>query len=167
MSYQNNGRRSSLWARGVAGALMLAVVASALAPNVAFAGPVRCASKTEASALRLRSLQNHLMVAALSCNQRNEYNAFVGRFNGILSHSGRTMKQYFQGAWGKSANGQLDDYVTYIANRVSVQSLNDREAFCRSAGDMMSQVMSLDDAGLTEFSAKLPKENAEGPQICL
>lgn len=167
MSYQKKGRRPSVWARGVAGALALAVVASASLPTAAYAGPGRCASKTEASALRLRSLQNHLMVAALSCNQRNEYNAFVGRFNRVLSNSGKTMKQYFQGAWGKSANGQLDDYVTYIANRVSVQSLNDRENFCRSAGDMMSHVMNLDESGLTEYSAKLPKENAEGPQICL
>lgn len=169
MSYLKNGLRLSSMARGVAGALAVVVAVSAMAPNVALAksGPSRCASKTEASALRMRSLQNHLMVAALSCNKRDDYNAFVGRFNSTLSSSGRTMKQYFQNAWGKNANGQLDNYVTFIANRVSAQSLTDREHFCATAGNVIDQVMKLSESELHSYTEKLPKENAEAPQVCL
>lgn len=168
MSYQKKGQRLSVWARGFAGALALAAVSVTSVPGEAFAkGPSRCANKTEASALHMRSLQNHLMVAALSCDKRNEYDAFVTRFNKTLSNSGKTMKQYFQGAWGKSSGSQLDNYVTYIANRVSVQSLDNRVSFCNAANDMIQHVMKLDDAGLASYSATLPKENTEAPQVCL
>jgi hypothetical protein len=130
-------------------------------------GPGRCADASEAQAFRVRSLQNHLMVAALACNQREKYNAFVGRFNDVLTSNGQTIKRYFQRAWGSRGTGQLDDYVTLLANRTSMQSLDDRAGFCQAADQMMDHVLTLDAKGLTAFSTTIPEESAKAPNICL
>jgi hypothetical protein len=168
MSTQHMERRRR-WSRGLVKAVAVMAMMATLAPGVAQAkGPGRCADPNEANAFRVRSLQNHLMVAALTCDQREKYNAFVGRFNDVLSSNGRTIKHYFQGAWGSRSNGQLDDYVTLLANRTSMQSLDDRAGFCQAASEMLDHVLTLDAQGLLTFSStKMPVESAKAPNICL
>lgn len=163
-----SGRSLRTWMRGTTVALgLLGLIATAMPTAATAQGPGRCANASEAQAFRVRSLQNHFMVAALSCNQREQYNAFVGRFHSLLSSNGRTIKRYFQGAWGARGGRQLDDYVTLLANRVSVQSLTDRGAFCQAAATMMQHVMTLDDTGLRAYSATLSDEASKAPNICL
>ena len=63
--------------------LMLAVagIAAVLGSSaMAASAPLPCASDDEARGFVLRHLQSKLMVAALSCNQRDAYNTFMQRF---------------------------------------------------------------------------------------
>jgi hypothetical protein len=168
MSIQRNPQHR-LWSRGLIKAAAAIAVMAVIAPDLAQAkGPGLCADPSEAQAFRVRSLQNHLMVAALTCDQREKYNAFVGRFDDVLSSNGRTIKRYFQKAWGARGTGQLDDYVTLLANRTSMQSLDDRAGFCQAASEMLDQVLTLDAQGLVSFSAsKMPAESAKAPNVCL
>lgn len=81
---------------------------------MASAAAMPCASNDEARGFVLRHLQSKLMVAALSCNQRDAYNTFMQRFMPELTSSGKAFAAYFtRTGLGTPA---LNSHVTEIAN---------------------------------------------------
>src|SRR5882724_5487439 len=101
------------------------LLATALTALVAFSTPAfaaSCVRTDEATAFSLRHLQSRLMVAALSCNQRDAYNTFVTRFQSELSDGGRNLISYFDRNGGKTA---LNSYITEIANAAGLDRASD------------------------------------------
>lgn len=92
-----------------------------------------CFGARERASLDVRVLQSKLMVAALMCNQRNEYNDFVVRFRPALRAHGRTLINYFDQTFDAAGKRQLDRFVTALANEASRESNIDRAGFCRDA----------------------------------
>lgn len=125
---------ASLAGQRVRRAALRVAAAGALAVSFAGgAGAVVCVSAPERDSLSVRTLQTRLMVAALVCEARADYNAFVERFRPqLVGHSG-TLKSYFRKAYGAGASRALDAYVTRLANEASVLSSADRAAFCRTS----------------------------------
>ncbi|MEE8334023.1 MAG: hypothetical protein V3R85_09255 [Alphaproteobacteria bacterium] len=80
--------------------------------------------------LAVRALQTRLMVAALTCDARADYNQFVTRFRPHLTEHGTRMRRYFRHAHGVRHKQALNSYVTDLANRASTLSINDRAGFC-------------------------------------
>lgn len=103
-----------------------------MSPPVAAA--TRCALPTETAAFHLRQLQSRLMVAALACNQRPAYNAFVSRFRPSLAAAGGRIEGYFQRIGGGPAG--LDDYLTALANTASLARAENPGEYCRRTWDL-------------------------------
>src|SRR3546814_8789210 len=68
-------------------------------------------------------LQTELVVAALSCNERTRYNAFVNKFKGELGDLGKALKAFFNRAHGKDATRRLNAFVTELANEASQRTI--------------------------------------------
>jgi hypothetical protein len=114
---------------------------------VAAGGPVSanaqvCASQTDMAALNTRVLQTELMVAALTCGQRDNYNEFATHFRQTLVRQGKNLRSLFSRAYGGSANKKLNTFVTRLANDASQRSMTIRNGFCLFAEDLFDEAIS-------------------------
>jgi len=115
-----------------------AIVLGALAGS---AGAVICADQVERESLNVRQLQTQLMVAALSCNQRADYNAFVTRFRPALADHSDVMTGYFRRVFGKRSPHEINAYVTRLANEASALSIADRQSYCRASFTALTELL--------------------------
>jgi len=112
-------------------------------------------------------LQTELMVAALSCNQRAHYNAFVKRFNAELVQRGTTMKSYFSRAHGRSGATKLNLFITRIANEISTRSLGHVSAFCAAATETFARLNALPPEQFGTFVAAYAPAKTHGVATCI
>ncbi|MBB4264488.1 hypothetical protein [Roseospira visakhapatnamensis] len=93
-----------------------------------------CGPRAEGEApppvIATRALQTRLMVAALTCDQREAYGVFVTRFRTQLSVNADSLTTRFRGRGGQ---GQVDRLVTRLANGAAADSIRDRDGFCARA----------------------------------
>ncbi|MDG1287845.1 MAG: hypothetical protein P8P30_09850 [Rickettsiales bacterium] len=83
-----------------------------------------CAKPAEFQALNMRALQSELMVAALSCGQKRQYNNFAKRYGSQLNAYGSQIINFFSRHGGQNKGDKLlNDFVTKMANRASRASL--------------------------------------------
>lgn len=122
-----------------------AMILGALAGS---AGAAACADRLERESLNVRQLQTQLMVAALSCNQRADYNAFVTRFRPALADHSDVMKEYFHRVYGHRSAKEINSYVTRLANEASSLSIADRMAYCRASFDALAELLAAPAADL-------------------
>lgn len=122
--------------------LGLGAAVTVLAGLAGSAGAVVCADQRERESLTVRNLQTRLMVAALTCGARDDYNAFVLRFRPALADHGGTMKSYFNRAFGKRSPSALNAYITEIANEASALSIADRPAYCAASRKALDALLS-------------------------
>ena len=93
-----------------------------------------CAAPQEQAALEARVLQSELMVAALTCGERNRYNAFVRKFEEPLVVHGRSLKAFYARSYGQQGEAELGRLVTRLANDASQRSLTvSNTQFCADA----------------------------------
>ena len=128
--------RARLHAAVAAAVLVIGIAGAAMGANA-----VVCADAAEKKSFGVRSLQTRLMVAALTCDARKQYNAFVTRYRPALAGHGRTLKDYFHRAYGPESGRRLDRYVTGLANRASLLSTLDRPTFCARAGRTLQTLL--------------------------
>lgn len=86
------------------------------------AAPV-CASSSEIATLDARALQTELMVAALTCKQSKQYNAFVTARKKELASNATDLRGYFQRLHGSKSESRLNAFITSLANQVSRRSM--------------------------------------------
>ncbi|MHA1564524.1 MAG: hypothetical protein ACTSX7_04350 [Alphaproteobacteria bacterium] len=108
-------------------------------------------SGKDRDSLNIRHLQSQLMVAALSCNLRPQYNATIGRFEAELIRHGRDLRHLFKRTYGKSSERELNRFVTAMANHASVSSLNSGAAYCRDATLLFTEILALPVSSLAVF----------------
>lgn len=126
------GRRMSVRVFGLA--LMGAVVApvsTGLANQCSAYGKDRATDGVVS--IEVRRLQTNLMVAALSCGARADYNAFVINHRSSLKKYGTAIRKEFKRRYGKSGPRRLNRFVTRLANEASARSNADRDQFCADA----------------------------------
>ena len=118
----------------------------------------------------IRKIQTTLMVAALSCGQRDNYNNFVLKFRPVLQRYGQVMKADFRKRYGAGAKKRLNAYVTTLANEASQRSNVDFDAFCSDAGRLYNNLKARKPKELGPFVSK-PKYIAFGgtykPRDCV
>lgn len=142
-------------------------VAALVLLGLVLAGTARasvCAMPRERSALEARVLQTQLMVAALACNQRRRYNAFVERFRADLVVNGKAVRAYFQRAYGAAAEPEVNRFMTRIANQASARSLVD--GFCAEAATLFDRLEEPTVAGLAAVAADQPFVDTHGIAAC-
>jgi len=99
----------------------------------ASAQAMACAGVDDRDGMAVRALQTRLMVAALTCDARGDYNRFATRFRQQLSVHGTRLRRYFRHAHGDRPEQALNLYVTDLANRASMLSIDDRAGFCATS----------------------------------
>ncbi len=132
------------------------VAASVLALPVADAA-ARCLTAKERTAVRVRTLQTDLMVAALSCRAvpgrdfTGHYNAFVQRHGDRLVSHSRVLQRYFSDRYGANSRKQLDAFITALANDASRRSMSS-PTFCDESVQLFQEVMNLEKRDLETWS---------------
>jgi len=135
---------------GSAGPRAFLLVLLLMAPFAAApAAPVMpCATASASAALAARALQTDLMVAALVCERRDDYNDFVRRHRPTLATYGRALRAWFTQQYGLGGETQLNRFVTRLANEASRASNLDRAQYCRSVGTLYDGLVDADEPGL-------------------
>ncbi len=108
-------------------------------------------SSRDRDSINIRHLQSQLMVAALSCNLRPQYNATMARFEVELIQHGQDLRHLFKRTYGKSSERELNRFVTAMANNASVSSLNSGAGFCRESGLLFAEILALPVSSLAVF----------------
>lgn len=128
--------------------------ANCIKPDAKFALPAKakCLRPAEQTAVQMRLLQTDLMVAALSCHRKPDYNAFVTKHRDVLIQSGRQLRALFHRVHGNSATPALNSYVTKLANSASMQSLNGDD-YCGRMGKLFDGVLTVSPVSFTAFVA--------------
>lgn len=139
--------------------LLVAMTAFAALSAAAQAGLV-CASAPELKVLQSTALQQQLMVAALTCHMRGDYDRFVTVFRDGLIQSDTALKAFF------AARPRGEDYHAYktrIANAASLRSVRDPQ-FCDSARKVFDMALGrrLERRGLAPEPPQLVDTGYEG-----
>ena len=132
-SLSRRGRRHRMLVLGTAMVAAACIGASAQA--------IECARPNDRDGLAVRVLQTKLMVAALTCDARADYNRFVTRFRPHLTEHGTRLRRYFRHAHGKRYKQALNSYVTDLANQASSLSIADRQGFCAASHDAFGRLL--------------------------
>lgn len=125
-----------------AAALAIGLTAS----TTVYAGP--CVSGPDQDSMRVRMLQTELMVAALSCDRRDGYNAFVTRFENELVGYGTTLRRFFGREFGTRSAQMLNRFITRIANETSQRSSATGHGYCKQAKALFERVEATVPGGL-------------------
>src|ERR1700686_4440366 len=74
-------------------------------------------------AFNIIGLKSALMVAALSCNQQQRYDAFMTQFHPHILEEQHVMDAYFRRMGGRYGQTKEDTFVTLLANNQSVTGI--------------------------------------------
>ena len=121
---------------------LLAVLAAGLfSAEVAVAAP--CASPIDQGAFDTAALKSELMVVALTCNARTQYNQFVMQFRPDLAREERALDSWFSRAYGRRARPAPADDITHQANAASPVGLRRGTLFCSEHASLFPTVLRL------------------------
>lgn len=95
-------------------------------------------------AFNIIGLKSALMVAALSCNQQDQYDTFMTTFHPHILAAQHAMDAYFHKASGRYSGQQMEDnFVTLLANNQSTQGIAEGSNFCLNSATEFSAVLAL------------------------
>ena len=150
--------------RGKAFGFAVAVAITGLTAGSVLAAT--CNGGSDKAAFHVRALQTDLMVAALTCGAKPEYNSFARKFRNALVDHGMALKSLFQHLHGASAEKALNAYVTALANRASQRSIARRDQYCEHTLRTFTALSDLKPADLATFSMKRPISEVDVPSTC-
>src|SRR5690242_18123231 len=131
--------RGSMLKRGVAALAILSLtVAQADAKRLR---STHCATQAEVTAIAATSIQQELMVAALTCNQIANFNAFQTNFSAELRASDRALMRMFNRLYGGRGASEYHGFKTRLANNSEIRSIHANSDFCSSAGAVFSAAL--------------------------
>lgn len=137
----------------------------AASPAVA-AGAVPCVSEDDEMALNTRVLQTELMVAALSCDEQQRYNAFVTNYRSLLATQSASLRAWFRRAYGTAGERELNSFVTRLANDESKRSADTGERYCASAAALMAETLATDPSDFENLTRKTDFTSRHGFSRC-
>jgi len=118
--------------------------------NVAVAAP-KCANSDEVTAIQAAAIQQQLMVAALTCNQIDHFNAFQTTYSKELRRSDASLAHMFHRLYGGHGESEYHAFKTRLANDSSIRSIHDNESYCRDAGIVFEAALTADKPSLASF----------------
>jgi hypothetical protein len=119
--------------------LLTGAAAAALLP--AAAAYAACMQPAEKTAFDVRALQSQLMVVALTCQQQDDYNAFVRRHMNELGAAHQGLVSYHRRAHGAQHQRLLDQYITNLANSQMQAGITQGSHFCRNQAPLFQMAM--------------------------
>ena len=111
-------------------------------------------------AFNVVGLKSALMVAALSCEDQTQYDAFMTSFHPRVLAAQHTIDAYFYKASGPYSGQKMEDtFVTNLANNQSVAGIAQGRAFCLNNQAEFKAVLALKtDHDLDSFVTNQPPE---------
>lgn len=126
-----------------------------------------CATKSEVQAINLRALKSSLMVAALSCGQQSEYNAFINKHNALFSSDGHEVKGYFSRNYGSSGDYHMNRFITKLANEASNVSMKQSsEAYCTAMKSAFKEIVAMNRESVQSHAASARYVSLHGIDAC-
>ena len=125
-------------------------------------------TQAEREALTVRHLQSDMMVAALSCQMRGEYNETVTRFQDELVRHGANLRALFRRTYGSGAERELNSYITRLANESSTRRIAAGASYCGEAAGQFARLDALSQTQLAAFSigeVSVAAVPAAGPRL--
>ena len=126
-----------------------------------------CVRPPEKDAFDVANLKSQLTVIAISCQQEDRYNSFVGKYRPALLNNEAALKNFFGRAYGKRAQSTQDDFITQLANAQSQQGIRSGTSFCPLFIGMFDEVMALPSPdALPTYAKSKPIQQAMGVTEC-
>ena len=127
----------------------------------------KCAGPSEVAAIQTASVQQELMVAALTCNQIDNFNAFQTNFGGELRASDKTLLQMFERLYG-SVKGQEEyhSFKTRLANDSEMRSIHGNREFCAATTQVFAAALAPVKPALNDFVSGVQVEDASPVNSC-
>lgn len=95
-------------------------------------------------AFNVVGLKSALMVAALSCNEQPQYDAFMRSFQPHVYAAQQEMDAYFHKASGRYSGQKMEDtFITNLANNQSVAGIAQGQKFCLNSSAEFNAVLTL------------------------
>jgi len=150
--------------RRIAGATALAAT---LLAGSALAAPPKCAKPDEVSAIQAAAIQQELMVAALTCGEVGNFNAFQTGFGPELRTSDSTLEHMFKRLFGGGkGEAEYHAFKTRMANDSSIRSIHDNQAYCHAASMVFAAALAPQKPALADFVAGIPVTDASPVDSC-
>ena len=147
-----------------AGALSLAGV---LMAGNALAASSKCAKPDEVTAIQVSAVQQELMVAALTCDQITNFNAFQTGFGAELRASDATLHKMFKRIFGgKAGEDQFHAFKTRMANDSSIRSIHDNVGYCKEANTVFASALAPSKPTLAAFVSSVTVEEQSPVDSC-
>lgn len=132
--------------------LAMIVMLETVGASTALAANKQCARIQDVVALNMRVLQTELMVAALSCGEKERYNDFVVQHQSELVRGGKNLRGFFTRVHKGKSQKALNNFVTLLANEASERSLYvGRGKYCADTAALFDQVRAVQQKGLNSF----------------
>ncbi len=136
---------------------MFALTAGLLASTAIAAPAPKCAQPAEVSAIQTAAIQQELMVAALTCNEIDHFNAFQTGFNAELRASDGTLERMFKRLFGAvKGEAEYHAFKTRLANDSSMRSIHDNADYCQQARQVFTAALVPNRPALAGFVATVP-----------
>ena len=146
------------------------LIAAGLAAVVASAPAMAqtCVQPAEKAAFEVRALQSQLMVAALACQQDEQYNRFVREYGSELQGAYKGIAAHYRRTGGARSQNTLDSYITQLANAQSQDGIRQGTHFCRNVLPLFTQALAAPKniQGLATVSANNNLTNPHGRPDC-
>ena len=114
-----------------------------------------CARPAEKVAFAMAALRMQLSVTELSCDGREQFNAFTNKFKTDVAAQNKTLGGFFSRAYGKRGQAQQDEYETSQINQMSQAGTYYGADFCGQALPMYADVLALKNSGeLDDYAVK-------------
>ncbi|MBK8175915.1 MAG: hypothetical protein IPK66_11800 [Rhodospirillales bacterium] len=126
-----------------------------------------CATDGDLAALNVRVLQTEMMVAALSCGERQRYNTFVTDYQTVLTQRGRALQTMFVKTHGNKAEPRLNAFITKLANDASKDVRLRGDTYCEFAAELFDEVLAGGPANLNKVASKPWIESRHGFHPCI
>lgn len=136
------------------------------AERVHDAGAQRCAREEEESAIQVAEIQQELMVAALTCHNVTEFNAFQNGYLNDLRLSDSRLLAMFRRLDGRRGEAEYHAFKTRLANDSSIRSIHDNPGFCAEAKQIFAQAAVDGRPKLVDFAAGVTLYDLTPVQSC-
>ena len=157
-----------LIAAGAVGCAEAPVVqAPVVYPDEAQGSAKFCVTPQEMDSLMIAGVKSRFMVAALACNGKTGFNAFINKNRPALLAAEKVTTGYFSKHYGRAAMSMQDEYITNLANAQSQRRLRNNTAFCQDTLKVMDDAQSISSsADLIAFAKKYPAPQPTHFSIC-
>jgi len=134
------------------GACALALASLCASEAVAKHGhATRCAQPTEVTAIAATSIQQELMVAALTCNQVDKFNQFQTSFGPELRASDKALMNMFRRLYAGRGEAEYHAFKTRLANNSEMRSIHGNQDFCSAATVVFTAALAANKPTLNDF----------------
>ena len=145
----------------------LALVALAVGSSAMAGPPTKCAKPDEVTAIQAASIQQELMVAALTCNEITNFNAFQTGYSLELRTSDTKLQRMFQRLFGgRRGESEYHAFKTRLANNSSIRSIHNNTDYCHDASMVFAAALGANKPTLADFVSGIPVSDPSPIDSC-